>query len=164
MLPLVFIALFVVPIVELYVIVQIGQEIGVLNTIGLLIVVSAAGAWLLKQQGIAAWKRFQDALARGRPPAGEVADGALILFGGALLLTPGFVTDCVGLVLLIPVTRAAVKRWLGPLMWRWIRRRRSRAYSATTVRTRTGEWYQPRGRTSVPDREPGAGGDSRDTE
>jgi UPF0716 protein FxsA len=117
MLGIVFLALIAVPIVELYVIVQVGQEIGVLPTLALLLVVSVAGAWLLRQQGTATWRRLQANLQRGEMPTREVTDGALILFGGALLLTPGFVTDAVGLVLLVPATRAVVKgvarRFLG---------------------------------------------------
>lgn len=107
--PLLVLLLIAVPIAELYVIVQVAQGIGVLQTIALLVLVSIAGAWLLKQQGIATWRRLQDTLARGEMPTAEVTDGALILFGGALLLTPGFLTDVVGLLLLLPPTRAAIK-------------------------------------------------------
>jgi UPF0716 protein FxsA len=114
---IVFLALIAVPIVELYVIVQVGQEIGVLPTLALLVVLSMSGAWLLRQQGMATWRRLQAALQRGEMPTREVTDGALILLGGALLLTPGFVSDAVGLVLLVPVTRAVAKgvarRFLG---------------------------------------------------
>src|ERR671918_942982 len=114
---IVFIALIAIPIIELYVIVQVGQEIGVLPTLALLVVVSVAGAWLLRQQGTATWRRLQETLRRGEMPSKEVTDGALILLGGALLLTPGFVTDAVGLVLLFPVTRAVVKRVARRFLW-----------------------------------------------
>jgi UPF0716 protein FxsA len=117
MVGIVFLALIAVPIVELYVIVQVGQEIGVLPTLALLVVLSMSGAWLLRQQGMATWRRLQATLQRGEMPTREVTDGALILLGGALLLTPGFVTDALGLVFLIPVTRAVAKgvarRFLG---------------------------------------------------
>src|SRR5918992_2653951 len=106
---IVFLALIAIPIVELYVIVQVGQEIGVLPTLALLVIVSVAGAWLLRQQGTATWGRLQETLRRGAGPTKEATDGALILLGGALLLTPGFVTDAFGLVLLLPPTRALVK-------------------------------------------------------
>jgi UPF0716 protein FxsA len=109
MLGILFLALIAVPIVELYVIVQVGQEIGVLSTLGLLVALSVSGAWLLRQQGTATWRRLQAALQRGEMPTREVTDGALILLGGALLLTPGFITDALGLLLLVPVTRAFVK-------------------------------------------------------
>ena len=107
--PLLFIALLVLPVVELWLIVQVAQEVGVLFTIALLLLVSAAGAWLLKQQGTATWRRLQETLRAGRMPTDEVTDGALILLGGALLLTPGFLSDVVGLVLLLPVSRAAIR-------------------------------------------------------
>jgi UPF0716 protein FxsA len=95
--------------VELYVILQVGQAIGVLPTIAVLIADSVLGSVLMRSQGRAVWRRFNDALAAGRPPAREVLDGALVIFGGALLLTPGFVTDITGLLLLLPPTRAIVR-------------------------------------------------------
>ena len=108
--PLFLIALFIlVPIAELYVIIQIGGAIGVVPTLLLLIADSILGALLLRSQGRAAWVRFNRALAESRVPAKEVTDGVLIIFGGALLLTPGFLTDIVGLILLIPPTRAIVR-------------------------------------------------------
>lgn len=111
--PLLLVLLFLlVPIVELYVIIQVGQAIGVLNTIGILILDSVLGTVLLRSQGRAVWRRFNEALAAGRPPAREVLDGALVIFGGALLLTPGFLSDVLGIVLLLPPTRAVVRRIL----------------------------------------------------
>ena len=109
--PLVLLVLFiVVPLAELYVIIQIGQEIGVIPTLVLLVVGSIVGTLLLRSQGRAAWRRFNEATQAGRIPAREVADGALIILGGALLLTPGFLTDIFGLLLLIPPTRAFFRR------------------------------------------------------
>jgi UPF0716 protein FxsA len=102
----------VVPIVEIYVIIQVGQAIGALPTIALLIADSIIGSMLMRAQGRAAWRRFNEALAAGRVPAREVVDGALIILGGAFLLTPGFVTDICGLVLLLPPTRAVIRRIL----------------------------------------------------
>jgi UPF0716 protein FxsA len=107
------VALFiVVPIVELYVIIQIGSLIGVLPTIALLLADALLGSLLLRQQGRGAWRRFNAALAERRFPGREVADGLLIAIGGTLLLTPGFLTDIVGLAFLIPPTRAIVRRLL----------------------------------------------------
>jgi UPF0716 protein FxsA len=100
----------VVPIVELYVIIQVGQAIGVLPTLALLLADALLGALLLRHQGRGAWRRFNEALAQRRFPAREVADGLMIAIGGTLLLTPGFVTDIFGLILLIPPTRAIVRR------------------------------------------------------
>lgn len=107
------VALFiVVPIVELYVIIQIGSLIGVWPTIALLLADALLGSLLLRHQGRGAWRRFNLALAERRFPGREVADGLLIAIGGTLLLTPGFVTDVVGLIFLIPPTRAIVRRLL----------------------------------------------------
>jgi UPF0716 protein FxsA len=102
----------VVPILEIYVIIQVGQAIGVWWTIALLIGDSIAGSLLMKSQGRAAWRRFQLALQEGRMPAREVLDGVLIIFGGAFLLTPGFCSDVVGALLLLPPTRAVLRRLL----------------------------------------------------
>src|SRR5215217_8092733 len=99
-----------VPIAELAVIIQVGQAIGVWWTIGLLLADSILGAMLMRAQGRAAWRRFNEAVQAGRVPAREVLDGALVIFGGALLLTPGFLTDILGLILLIPPSRAIVRR------------------------------------------------------
>lgn len=106
---LLFTLFIVVPIVELYVIIQVGGEIGVLPTIAILIADSIIGAWLLRQQGRAAWVRFNQALAQSKIPHREIIDGVLIIFGGAFLLTPGFISDVFGLILLIPPTRAIVR-------------------------------------------------------
>ena len=102
----------VVPLIELYVIVQVGQSIGVWWTLALLLADSILGAVLMRSQSRSAWRRFQLALAESRVPAREVFDGVLVIFGGALLLTPGFVTDIFGLFLLIPPTRAVVRALL----------------------------------------------------
>jgi UPF0716 protein FxsA len=109
---LLFVIFIVVPIAELYVLLQIGQAIGVLPTIALLILDSVLGAALMRSQGRAAWRRFNAALAEGRVPGREVMDGALVIFGGALLMTPGFLSDFLGLLLLLPPTRAIVRRLL----------------------------------------------------
>ena len=113
----------IVPFVELWIIVQAAQTIGLGETIVLLIAVSVAGAWLVKREGVATWRRLRAALQRGEMPAGDVVDGALILFAGALLLTPGFLSDAFGLLLLFPPTRSALKRsGRGLLRW-WTWRR-----------------------------------------
>src|SRR6059036_1052382 len=90
-----------VPIAEIYVIIQVGQAIGALWTILLLIADSLVGARLLGWQGRNAWRRFQEALAAGRMPHREILDGVMIVVGGTLLLTPGFITDVFGLLLLL---------------------------------------------------------------
>jgi UPF0716 protein FxsA len=95
----------------------------VMPTLVLLLVVSVAGVWLAKREGLAAWRRFQLALAEGRVPTVEVADGAMILLAGALLLTPGFLTDVVGVLLLLPPTRALARRLAPRLAARRLARR-----------------------------------------
>lgn len=105
------VALFIaVPIVELWVIIEIGSLIGVWPTIALLLADAVLGSLLLRHQGRGAWRRFNEAIAQRRFPGREVADGVLIAVGGTLLLTPGFVTDLFGLILLVPPTRAIVRR------------------------------------------------------
>lgn len=94
-----------VPIAEIYLIVRVGGLIGLWPTVLLLLASSVAGALLLRHQGRAAMDAFRSALDQGRIPAREAFDGALVIFGGALLLTPGFLTDLLGLLLLLPPTR-----------------------------------------------------------
>ena len=112
-------ALFViVPLVEIYLVVQAGQAIGVGWTILILVADSLLGAALLKHQGTAAWRALQEALAAYRMPAKELADGVLVLVGGTLLLTPGFVTDAVGFFLILPFTRPLARKALTALISR----------------------------------------------
>ena len=131
MLPLLLIIFVLVPIAELAVIIQVGQEIGVWWTIAILIADSILGAMLMRSQGRIAWRRFNGALQAGRPPAREVLDGVLVIFGGAFLLTPGFITDIFGAIFLIPPTRAIVRRLL-------VKRFSERMIVA--ARTRAGTW------------------------
>lgn len=105
---LLFLAFLVIPVVELAIIVQVQGVVGLGWTIVALIAISLAGAALVKREGLKAWRRLRDALAEARLPAEEVVDGALLLLAGALLLTPGFLTDTVGLLLLLPPSRAVV--------------------------------------------------------
>ena len=102
----------VVPIVELAVIVQVGQALGTLPTIALLVVMSVVGAWLMRREGLGVLRRAQAQVRQGRVPTREVADGFLIVLGGALMLTPGFLSDLVGVALLLPPVRAVVRPFL----------------------------------------------------
>lgn len=99
----------VVPIVELVVIIQVGDAIGVLNTVGLLLLSGVLGGWLMKREGLGVVRRIQAAISAGRVPGAELLDAFLILLGGALMLTPGFVTDTAGMALLLPPVRAALR-------------------------------------------------------
>ena len=107
-----FVAFVVVPLVEIYLVIQVGQVIGPWWTIGLLVVDSMIGAWLVKREGRRAWQALRVAIDSYRPPARELADGALILIGGTLLLTPGFASDVVGFLLVLPFTRPVFRRVL----------------------------------------------------
>jgi UPF0716 protein FxsA len=108
--PIFLVVLFiVVPIAELYVIIQVGEAIGLWPTLALLLADALLGSFLLKHQGRGAWRRFNEALTQRRFPGKEVVDGLLIVVGGTLLLAPGFITDIFGLILLIPPTRAIVR-------------------------------------------------------
>ena len=127
----------VVPLAELYVILKVGDAIGVVPTILLLAADSVLGSVLLRTQGRAVWTRFNVTLSEGRVPHREVMDGVLVIFGGAFLITPGFLTDIVGIILLIPPTRAVVRR----LVVRRLGRRVVVASSSSSSR--------PRGRYDV---------------
>jgi len=100
----------VMPLVELFVLIQVGQVIGVWWTIGLLLLMSVVGSWLMKREGLGVYRRIQASIAAGRVPGAELVDGFLTLRGGALMLTPGFVSDVVGMALLLPPVRVVVRR------------------------------------------------------
>jgi UPF0716 protein FxsA len=107
-----FVAFVVVPLVEIFVLIQVGQVIGPWWTIALLIADSILGSWLIRREGRRAWQALTSALSSGRMPAKELADAALILVGGTLMLTPGFATDAVGLFVILPFTRPLARRVL----------------------------------------------------
>lgn len=110
--PLLLFVFIIVPVLELYLLIKVGGSIGALPTIAIVIITAVVGTWLLKQQGLATLQRYQSNLGQGRLPAMELIEGMVLLFGGALLLTPGFFTDAIGFLCLIPVTRQALIRWL----------------------------------------------------
>lgn len=115
LLVVVFVAL---PLAEIYVIIQVGHVIGALWTILLLVADAAFGAWLVKHEGRRAFGALRGALASGRMPAGEIADGALILIGGTLMITPGFITDVLGILCVLPLTRPVGRRLLSDVIRR----------------------------------------------
>ena len=108
-----FLIFTIVPIIEIWLLIKMGRVIGALPTIALLIAISMAGAWLARSQGFRVIVSIQQELAAGRLPAAHILDGAFILTGGILLLTPGFFTDFLGLFFLIPTTSRLLKLWLG---------------------------------------------------
>jgi len=107
---------FGVPLLEIIVLIQVGQAIGPWWTILLLVADSIFGAWLIKREGRRALRAFNEALASGRMPAREMADGILILVGGTLMLAPGFVTDLFGMLMILPFTRPLARRGLTSLV------------------------------------------------
>ncbi len=115
---LLLVAFVVVPLVEIYVIIQVGQVIGAWWTILLLIADSVFGSWLVKREGARAWRALRYALNEGRMPAQELADGVLVLVGGILMLTPGFVLDIVGVLCILPITRPLGRRVLSGVISR----------------------------------------------
>ena len=107
------VALFiVVPLAELYVILKVGDAIGAVPTIALLAADSVLGSMLLRAQGRSVWRRFNETMTAGRVPHRELIDGVLVIFGGAFLITPGFISDIAGILLLLPPTRAVIRRLL----------------------------------------------------
>ena len=152
MVPILVIAFILVPLAELAVLIAVGDWIGLLPTLVLLLVVSVVGAWLAKREGLAAWRRLQAALAQGRMPTVEVTDGALILLAGALLLTPGFLSDVLGILLLLPPTRAIARRQLPRLAERRLRRRTGRRVVVDGTARPTGSTRVTWGPAEVADR------------
>lgn len=123
--------LLLVPVAELWTMVQVGQGIGVGWTILALVAAGLLGLWLVKREGLRTWRALGEALREGRMPHREIADGVLVVTGGFLLITPGFLTDAVGLLLVLPVLRPLTRRLLAGV----VAGRLTAAYDATgTVR------------------------------
>jgi UPF0716 protein FxsA len=104
--------LLLLPILEIVVLVMVGQAVGAWPTFLLLVATGVLGAWIIRREGGRAWRALNQAVQSGRMPARELADGMIILIGGTLLLLPGFVSDLVGLLLVLPLTRPAARRVL----------------------------------------------------
>ncbi|HEV7932459.1 MAG TPA: FxsA family protein [Actinomadura sp.] len=122
MLPLVlFLAFLLLPVLEIYVILQVGQLIGGWETAVLLLAESLLGAWIVRREGRRAWRALRETFGRGALPDRELSEAALVLVGGVLLLTPGFVTDVLGFVFVLPFTRPAVRRALAAYVRRRVR-------------------------------------------
>jgi UPF0716 protein FxsA len=122
MLAKLFIIFAVVPVLELYLLIKVGKLIGAWETVAILLAISFAGAWLVRHQGFSILARIQGELAAGRLPTAQLLDGFLVLVGGILLLTPGFLTDFLGLIFLLPTGRYLLKQYLQ----RWMERRLSK--------------------------------------
>lgn len=110
----------IVPAVELWGLISVGKVIGGWSTVALVILTGVLGAWLAKQQGMQVMRNFRWELSRGQMPTDTILDGILVIVGGVLLLTPGFVTDVVGLVFLIPYTRMIIRHFFKKWLWHMI--------------------------------------------
>ena len=108
----VFLLLLIVPVIEIAAIIAVGRAIGGWQTLVLLVLESLLGAWIVKREGARTWAALQEALRTGRMPGRQLSDAALVLIGGTLLLTPGFVTDIVGFFFILPLTRPLTRAWL----------------------------------------------------
>ncbi|WP_055483729.1 FxsA family protein [Sphaerimonospora mesophila] len=116
-----FLAFLALPVLEIWFLIQVGSVIGGWQTVGLLIVAAVLGVWLMRREGRRTWAALQSAIGSGRMPDRELADAALIMGGGAMLLAPGFLSDVFGLFLILPVTRPVARRWLTWFLDRWVR-------------------------------------------
>ena len=146
-LPVLLVAMVALPFLEIYLIVQVGQLIGVWWTLAILVGEALLGAWLMRREGTRAWKALNEAFASGKMPTGELADTALILVGGVLLVMPGFITDVFGLIFLLPFTRPLARKVLAYA----VARRMSRMGVSTAYLRRDGSVIE--GET-VPDPQP----------
>ena len=107
-----FLAFTIIPIIEIYLLIEIGSVFGALTAVTLVILTGFLGAFLARMQGLQTLYRIQESLREGRMPSGELLDALLIVIAGLVLLTPGFLTDSAGFLLLIPATRNSIKYWL----------------------------------------------------
>ncbi len=128
--PRLFLLFLITPIVELFLLIQLGQWIGLGPTLALIVVTALIGSSMARREGLNAWVRFQQATASGKLPGTEMIDGLIILVSGALLLTPGVLTDLFGFLGLIPASRAVMRRYLAD--------RFKRSVEQGTVRVRFG--------------------------
>lgn len=116
------VALFIIiPLIEIYLFIVVGKYIGVLPTILIVIGAAIIGVSMLKREGFKAIKNFKIALNEGRVPGDEILNGILVLIGGVFLITPGFITDAMGFLLLIPSTRLVAKKWVKKYIYNLIR-------------------------------------------
>jgi UPF0716 protein FxsA len=137
-------AFLLVPVAEIYVLIQVGHAIGAWQTVLLLVVESVVGGWIVRREGRRAWRALRTAFATGRFPSRELTDAGLILAGGVLLLTPGFLTDIAGWLLVLPLTRPLARRLLTAYLVRRVRLRVAAAGRGPVVEQVAGEWRSRR--------------------
>jgi len=147
-------ALFIgLPVLEIWLLISVGGALGLLPTLGVCIVTGVVGAWLAKAQGGSVLRRVQERVARGELPAKELVDGVMILVAGVMLMTPGFVTDGVGVLLLLPPVRVLVRRWGQRLLERHARASQARAQRFHFYTQGFGQPPRPPERQAEPDRQ-----------
>jgi len=137
----------IIPVVEMILLIKVGGLIGIFPTIGLVVLTAFIGVWLLRLQGLSTWIRLQEKLARGEAPGVELLEGIMLIIGGALLLTPGFFTDGVGFICLIPQLRKPVANWLisRHFLYRMAGQQKGESrftWSTTTMRTTSTDGHQ----------------------
>ncbi|NVL91489.1 MAG: membrane protein FxsA [Desulfobacterales bacterium] len=120
-----FLAFTLVPFVEIYILIKIGSYIGAFNTVVVIILTGLLGALLARYQGLQTVLRVRESLQRGEIPGSEMLDALLILLAGIVLLTPGFLTDAAGIMLLVPRTRSLCKQWIRRKFTQWINQGRA---------------------------------------
>lgn len=123
-----FLLFTLLPVIELALLIEVGQHIGTAATIALVLGTGALGAFLARSQGLSVVKRMRQDLNRGQIPAEGLVDGLLILVGGLLLVTPGILSDATGIVLVLPASRRLIKRWLRKKLERWVKQGAFRVY------------------------------------
>jgi UPF0716 protein FxsA len=119
---LLIVLLVVLPISEVWLLIEVGRHIGLLPTVGILVAEAVLGGWLMRREGARAWRALESTFREGRMPTGELADAALVLVGGVLLMLPGFITDVFGFLFLLPLTRPIARHLLGFLVARRLNR------------------------------------------
>ncbi|MFT4218124.1 MAG: FxsA family protein [Micropruina sp.] len=161
--PLVLLFFVTVPVVEVWLLVSVGQTIGVLPTLAVLVVQAFLGGWLMRQEGAKAWRALNESISSGRLPGGQLLDPVLIMVGGVLVMLPGFFTDVFGLIFLLPFTRPLARGLLGLFIARRAARSgidlnliRAKAERDTVIRGETVPDQQGSG-GSTPDQRSGAG-------
>ncbi|NND99100.1 MAG: FxsA family protein [Pirellulaceae bacterium] len=127
-------AFILIPLIELYLLLQLAEATSLGTTILIVIGTGILGSWLARREGLMAWFRFQEALSQGRVPSRELQDGLMIVFAAALLLTPGLLTDAVGFTLLVPVGRSLIRRYV---LGRYIKGVNVQVHTSTQSTTET---------------------------
>jgi UPF0716 protein FxsA len=121
----------IVPIIELYLLIQLGQAIGALATIGIVLVTGVVGAFLARREGFAIWTKIQEQLAQGLFPADKMIDGLMVFGAGVVLVTPGLITDVIGLLFLFPPTRRPIRNWIAKRLKGMATQRETHIYGFT---------------------------------